>query len=220
MKNYICCFLLVAGWSFANNDTNTVINGTNNYVSTNDVEELSFEMEDISSYLPTIYAIATGTDKGGLTYGGGARWMSNDVVGLGVEYRQFRPSVNFAGSRYRLRGNAACVYFALQSPYWNSLGIGFDLGGGVLWDDNNQLKISETWITSARLNINKQLGRYFDIVLFAGINYIGGFSVDDGRMSVRSKVQEIYDGGLAFRFHAGEVSKGFQRYIWDNVRNR
>lgn len=167
----------------------------------------------VKSYLPTVYVVASGTEKGGITYGGGARWKTSDYGGVGLEYRQFQPRINFNRREYRMRGNAASAYLFLQSPTFHSFSIGADAGGGVLWDNTTGLSISETWVASARLNVGIQLGQYFDLIMFIGGHRIGSFTANDGRQRARTGSQVMHDGGIALRFDLGHVSENIQRYL-------
>jgi len=192
------------------------IGNSKEYIHANTEDVLETKENIIpKSYLPTAYIIASGTDRGGITYGVGSRWKTSTYGGFGLEYRQFQPMISFNRREYRMKGNAAVAYLLLQSPDFDKFSIGLDFGGGILWDKTNGLNISETWVASSRINISKKLGQYFDLVIFAGANRIGSFTVSDNSSRGSSESQAIYDGGLAFRFYLGNVSENIQNYLMD-----
>ena len=173
----------------------------------------SENLSESNKYFPTIYLGISGNSNEdlssykdiGYTYLLGSRWNLLKYFGLGLEYRKFHPDVNWGRRKYKLEGNAAAMYLFLQSPQFINFSIGLDGGGGVLWTDNNDLNIGETWVSSGRLNINYHINRFSDLTLWGGIFRIGEFSVKSGSRSSRSEQQSIYDAGIALRLHLGKI---------------
>lgn len=185
--------------------------------NTNTLDQIKTDArnEVMRSYLPTVYVIGSGVDSGDITYGGGMKWLLGRYGGIGLEYRQFRPRVNFAQRRYRMKGNSVGGFVYFVTPQWKTLSLGLDLGGGVLWDRTGGLDISETFVASGRINISKAVTQYFDITIWGGGNHIGSFTVSDSRVSGRSRSQEIYEGGVAIQIHLGRMSHNIQNYFSD-----
>lgn len=175
----------------------------------------SENLYESNKYFPTIYLGISGNSNEDIssyedidyTYLLGSRWNLVKYFGLGLEYRQFQPNVNWGRREYKLDGNAAAMYLFFQSPKFVNCSVGLDSGGGVLWADNKDLDVGETWVASGRLNINYHITRFLDLTLWGGIFRIGEFSVQSGSRSSRSEQQSIYDAGIALRVHTGQIFK-------------
>jgi len=162
------------------------------------------------SVIPTIYGGITGVANKELTefdyaYMGGLRWALGKYGGLGLEYRQFQPTVTVGRFDYKIKGHGAGGYFYLQTPSFKSFVLSLDAGGGVIWADNSELDMNETWIASGRLNLSRRITEFFDLTLFGGVHQLGDFNVKLRRREAKIESQQLYEGGLAFRFYFNQL---------------
>jgi hypothetical protein len=170
--------------------------------------------QNVNSIFPTIYGITSGTKSSDITYGAGLRYPMVKYAGIGAEYREFKPKVTFNNEEYRLSNKAAGLFLFTETTRWKTLFLGIDAGGGILWDNTKNLNISETYVLSGRINASKQITRYIDITLWAGINHIGKFKVFDQNRIGTAKSQEIYDAGAAIRIYNGRISNSLYNYLF------
>lgn len=163
-------------------------------------EEIYYEpFELLEPILPTsIYVGGSGNEGGGITGMAGIRWNRGRYAGVGLEYRHLRPKVTFARRGYTMKAHAGALYLYLETPRWNNLFAGIDLGAGVVWDDSD-LDIGETWAASGRVNLGLGLSKHTELVLWGGAIRLGSFRVSAAGTSGVSPEQTVEEAGMAFR---------------------
>jgi hypothetical protein len=176
---------------------------------TNDVFETI-----ITSYLPSVYVIGSVTETVDLTYGAGLKWGS--LIGLGLEYREYRPELLFLNTKYKIDGSGAGAFLFLDLPKFYIFSIGAEAGGGGIWtnEDLPGLTFSETWVASGRITFNIHMTKYTSLALWGGMLRLGPLKIQDSASRLwRTETVDLYEGGVMLRLHLHQISKSVQQFL-------